>query len=247
VDYGASDARLRQVNALATAQLVKACELKGVQRFVFVSSTSVYRGLRLASGSVVSERTPAVPGNAYGKSKLAAEHALQRSRLDYVVLRPPIVYGPGFEDGFSLVAKLLRKRRMPFIGRADNAISFIHVDDLVQAIGLALSGKARRQTFLVTSGETLSQEQLLTEFAHALRVPAPRRHVSLRVLSALFSALALKDRILGRKPRFFKEYLYTLAVDRRYDISKARRLLGFSPRVSFRKALPAFARSLKTS
>ncbi len=245
VDYGASEQVLMKANYEATLRLVMAAELKHVQRFVFVSSTSIYRGVKLAEGDWINEHTLPAPTNAYGRSKLLAEKALEHSRLDYIIIRPPIVYGPGFTPGFSLVAHLLKKARLPFIGNAENHVAFIHVNDLVQALVLALECKNGRQSFIVTSGEQLTQKELLTGFANALGVPPPRRHVSFSVASHAFSLLAWKDRLLGKRQRFYKEYLHTLCEERRYDISKAKKGLGFHPAVSFKEGVRRFVHFLK--
>ncbi len=244
VDYDAPAPLLHRVNAQGTRQLVQAARLQRVQKFIFVSSTSIYRGVKLTSAKSIRETTRPHPTNAYGKSKLEAEGFVRQSPLNYVILRPPIVYGPGFDQGFSLIARLLSRGRLPYIGKVDNVISFIHVDDLLSSIELALSEKVAREDFLVTSGESFTQKELLDRFSTALRVPKPSRHVPLSAVHALVSLYELTRPVTGKRSPL-REYVQTLTLDRRYDISKARKMLHFRPTVTLERGLDAYVSSLK--
>ncbi|MFH1106927.1 MAG: NAD-dependent epimerase/dehydratase family protein [Candidatus Micrarchaeota archaeon] len=247
VDYSAPDDELVRNNYLATSQLANAAVAEGVRRFVFVSSTSIYRGVSLGPGEHISESTLPLPANAYGRSKLAAENALRASPLEYVILRPPIVYGKGFREGFRQVVGRIRAGRMRLVGDGANSVSFIHVDDLARAVLLAMRTRAVREDFIVTSGESFTQRELFEAVANELAVEPPKKHVSKRMALLAARLDAWRSRLLGRKTRFPEEYLHTLSEHRQYDIGKARRLLRFSPRVKFASGLKRFIREISAA
>ncbi|MBU1197544.1 NAD-dependent epimerase/dehydratase family protein [Candidatus Micrarchaeota archaeon] len=242
IDYGAPETRHWTVNYKGTLQLIRAAELKGVRRFVFLSSTSVYRGIKSPRGKRIDERTPFQPVSPYGRSKRASETALKESHLDYVILRPPIIYGEGFTSGFEFMVRMLRKGQLRTIGSGENAIPLIFVDDVVQAIRRALMLKKGREDFIITSGETHTQKQLFSELATAFGASPPTKHISRSAAFILFAGFRFRDRLLGRKQRFYNAYLHTLTEDRRYDISKAKRVLGFRPRILLHEGMARFVR-----
>lgn len=231
LDYSAPRAKIFAVNVEGTRKLAAASKKAGVKRFVFASSTSVWRGAR----GLLDEESSVQPVNAYGESKLLAEGVLEKSGLPYVILRIALIYGQGFEEGFKQVVLLVKKKRMPLIGSGRNRIGFVHVDDVVQAFLLALTKKeALNQTFLIASGENLSQKKLLETLARELGAPAPRMRVP-KFLAYFAAWLSERGLLFGGRLR--REHVGTLCEDRCYDITKARRVLGFKPRVEFEKAL----------
>lgn len=234
-DYSASEGELMRANYLGTAQILKAARLsKKRPRIIFISSTSIYRG---SGDALIDEDTPPHPINVYGKSKLEAEAAIIASGLDYVILRPPIVYGQGFKEGFGLVIGLLKRGRMPIIGSGGNFIPHIHIDDLVAAIILAINSKLRKEAFIVSSGEMLTQTQCFGIIASEIHVAPPKMHIPKAASYAVIGLAGAFFRLIGKKPKIFKEYVHTLAESRAYSIRKAGRLLRFKPRIKLREGI----------
>jgi len=232
VDYSASEKETMLANFFSTQQLIKAAEMQGEEkkpRFVFLSSTSVYRG---TSASLMDEKIQRRASNAYGRSKLAAEKALEKSSLDFIILRSVMIYGKSFHEGFSDVIRRIKEGRMHIIGKGDNIVPFIHVSDVVQAIELAINSKVKREDFIITSGESWTQEGLFADIAKRLGVSAPIKHTP-KMLAYLFADFgALKARLTGGK-KFYREYIFTLCENRRFSTEKAKRLLKFNPEVKF--------------
>ncbi len=244
IEYGADEHDMIRNNFFATSQLANAAQREGVKRLVFISSTSVYRGVKLAAGEVITEKTQPQPVNAYGRSKLAAENAVKASGLQYVILRPPIIYGPRFTEGFRQVVNAIRIGKMKIVGDGANCIAFIHVDDLVQAVLLALEAKAVGEDFIVTSGESFTQKQLFDAVAAELKVSPPSKRVSKTMAHLLARLNSWKHGLLGGKNRFPVEYLHTISEHRQYDVSKAKKILGYSPKVKFSEGLKEFVARL---
>jgi nucleoside-diphosphate-sugar epimerase len=187
-------AEYRRVNLDGTRRLAAAAASQGVARLVFVSSSKVNGE---ASGRPFTESDPPHPEDPYGRSKWEAEQALAQigrdTGLDYVILRPPLVYGPGVAANF---ARLMRwvARGVPLpLGAIDNRRSLVYVGNLVDAIRVCLAhpGAAGR-TYLVSDGEDVSTPELVRRIARAMGVKS-------RLLPVPVALLRLAAGMIGRR------------------------------------------------
>lgn len=183
-------------NVDGSRRLAEQAVALGVSRFVYVSSIKV-NGERTALGQPFTERDTPAPVDPYGISKMHAEMQLRElailSGLELVVVRPPLVYGPGVKANFlSMTNWLARGIPLPFGGVTENRRSFVALDNLVDLLVTTLTHpNAVNQTFLAGDGEDLSTTELLRRTAAALGVPS-------RLIPVPASALALAARLLGR-------------------------------------------------
>lgn len=219
----------RRVNVFGTLNLARQAALAGVRRFVFVSSVKV-NGEGTVLGHPFSADDKPDPQDPYGISKHEAEVGLRELALstgmEVVIIRPPLVYGPGVKANFaSMMLWLTRGIPLPF-GAVHNKRSFVALDNLVNFIVTCLDHPvAANQTFLVSDGEDLSTTALLQRMGLALGKPA--RLVSLpagfmQVAANLLAKGDIAQRLFG-----------SLQV----DSSKARDLLGWKPVVTVDEAL----------
>ena len=145
-------------NTLATRHFVEALEALGMfpRRFVFLSSLSVYGPIHERDDQAISGADIPKPDTAYGKSKLEAERFIQgHDTLPYVILRPTGVYGPRERDYF-LMAQSIRQHVDFAAGFRKQALTFVYVKDLVQAVFLALQKGRARASYFVSDGQTYS-------------------------------------------------------------------------------------------
>lgn len=134
-----------RVNHQATAELAAAAARAGVRHFVYVSSIRAQSGP--TADHALTERDPAEPTNAYGRSKLAAEMAVRASGVPFTILRPVLIYGRGVKGNFAL---LLRAARSPWplpVNDFFNRRSLLGIDNFISALSFVLSTPA-------TIGET---------------------------------------------------------------------------------------------
>ena len=211
--------------------LVKTGALAKGGRFVFVSSLSVLGPVREADMQPVTAADTPRPDTAYGCSKLAAETGLADIEgLDYVVLRPTGVYGPRERDYFMMARSI--GRHVDFaVGYRPQQLTFIYVDDLVQAAFLALTRGTCGRAYLLSDGGTYSSRtfSLLLQREMGVRgvvhITAP-----LWVLRLVCLAAGRLARLTGRTPTLNADK-YRIMRQRNWqcDITPARQELGYAP------------------
>ena len=215
-----ADALHRQANAEGTLRLAEAAAAAGVGRFVFLSTAKV-NGERTGAAPF-RESDPPTPADAYARSKWEAETGLariaKRTGLEVVVMRPPLVYGPGVGGNFLALLNICRARvPLPLAG-ADNRRSLLFVGNLADAIVRCLDHPAAAgETYLLRDGEDISTVQLVRRAAQALGRPARLFRLPAGVLR-LAGGLICKSAVVAR-------LLDSLAV----DDGKIRRQLGWTP------------------
>jgi nucleoside-diphosphate-sugar epimerase len=149
-----------RVNHQATAALADAARQVGVKRVVFVSTIRAQTGPR--ADHVLTEEDAPEPTDAYGRSKLAAEAALSRSGVDFTVLRPVLVYGPGAKGNLHTLARLAALPvPLPF-GAFTNRRSLLSIDNLIAAITFVLGHpQSNRETYVVSDLQPVSLVQIV--------------------------------------------------------------------------------------
>jgi nucleoside-diphosphate-sugar epimerase len=171
----ASAESLQQVNVEGTRQLGEKAAARGVRRLVYLSSIKA-SGEQTAGRPFDGMEAPA-PEDAYGRSKLAAERALAelggRTKLEVVVLRPPLVYGARVRANFlALVDALSRGWPLP-LASVRNARSLIYVGNLADAIARCIEVRqAAGRTYVVNDGAPRSTPELCRAIGAALGKPA---------------------------------------------------------------------------
>jgi nucleoside-diphosphate-sugar epimerase len=158
------EARYYVANTLATESLSAAAKLEGVHRFVLMSSIGVNGNQ--TCGKAFSIKDAPNPTEPYAKSKLMAEKAVERvlfgSKTDYVILRPPLVYGPDCPGNFNKLLQLAYKAPILPLGGIRSPRTFINVHNLVDAIVTVLSVKnISNRTFLVSDAHDLNVGTIL--------------------------------------------------------------------------------------
>lgn len=223
-------AEFRRVNVEGTAALARQAAVAGVRRFVFLSSVKVNGEFTEAGHPFTADDAPA-PEDSYGVSKYEAEQLLQQiaaeTGMEVVIIRPPLVYGPGVKANFeSMMRWLARGVPLPLAAVTQNRRSLVALDNLVDLIVTCLNHPAAaNQTFLVSDGEDLSTAQLLKRMGAAIGQPA-------RLFYLPPAPLKLGASVLN-KPGIYQRLCGSLQV----DIAKTRQLLGWTPPVSVDEGL----------
>lgn len=222
-------AAYRAVNVDGTRRLAGQAVESGVKRLVYLSSIKV-NGEQTSTGVGFTASDFAKPEDSYGISKWEAEQALLEiaasTGLEVVIIRPPLVYGPGVKGNFHSMLKWL-SRGIPLpLGAIYNMRSLVGIDNLLDLIITCIDHPAAaNQTFLVRDGEDLSTTDLLHRLGKALHKPA-------RLLPVPASVFEVTAQLVGKKA-VAQRLLGNLQV----DISKTREVLAWSPPVSVDEGL----------
>jgi len=229
----------RKVNRDATLVLARLAAKSGVKRFVFLSSIKVNGEMTSANHSFTPEDIH-VPDDPYSLSKYEAEQGLfalaQETGMEVVIIRPPLVYGPGVKANFASMMNWMSKNiPLPF-GAIRNKRSLVALDNLVDFIALCSdrekSPKAANQVFLISDNEDVSTTQLLRKVAKAQNnqawlIPVP------------VGLMAFAAKLIGKG-----DVANRLFSSLQVDSSKARDLLGWSPVIKIDEQLEKIAKAL---
>ena len=219
----------RRVNVEASIRLAEAAAEAGVKRFVFVSSVKVNGDETLPGRRFTAEDKP-LPVDPYGISKHEAEQALrqvcERTGMEWVAVRPPLVYGPGVKANFQrLMHSLQRGLPLP-LGALHNQRSLVALDNLVDLLVICLDHpQAANQIFMVSDGDDLSVRILAERLARLLGsrswlLPVPAG--CLRGGLAMIGRRGVAQRLCG---------------ELRVDMNKTCALLGWKPPITVDGAL----------
>ncbi len=223
-------AEFRQINVECTAALARQAAASGVRRFIFLSSVKVNGEFTKAGQPFTADDEPS-PESPYGVSKFEAELILRKiaaeTGMEVVIIRSPLVYGPGVKANFEFMMRWLASGiPLPLASVIKNRRSLVAVDNLVDLILMCLKHpKAANQTFLVSDDEDLSTVQLLNRIAVVMgRQP--------HLFYLPISLLKIGATILS-KPDIYNSLCCSLQL----DIKKTKHLLNWSPPVSVDEGL----------
>jgi nucleoside-diphosphate-sugar epimerase len=217
----------RKVNLVWTKQLARAAASQGIRRFVYLSSIKVNGEQSIMP---FTEQDFPKPLDPYGVSKWEAEQALAQvsaeTGMETVVVRSPLVYGPGVGGNFLQLLKILQRGIPLPIASVQNRRSLVYRGNLVDALLCCMrDGRAAGETYLVSDGEDLSTPELIRRLGRAMGVKArlwPFPVPLLRWMGRLAGKKGVVDRLLG-----------SLQV----DSSKIRRELDWHPSFSIDRGL----------
>jgi nucleoside-diphosphate-sugar epimerase len=237
MDEQSSDplALYRKVNTEGTLNLARQAALAGVKRFIFVSSIKV-NGESTLPGQALTPKDQHIPVDPYGLSKYEAELGLkliaEQTGLEVVVIRPPLIYGPGVKANFLKMMQWVEKGIPMPLGAIQNQRSMLGLDNLINFIELCLiHPDAAGQIFLVSDDHDVSTTELLREITAAMHRPSRlisvpqsfienllgllgQRHISERLCGSLQLDISLaKTRLSWKPPHTFKEQLHKTVLD----------------------------------
>jgi nucleoside-diphosphate-sugar epimerase len=233
----------RAVNVEGLRHLLQACVNRPLRRFIHLSSLGVYEP-RHHYGT--DETTPLFLDHVdgYTQSKAEAEEVVRRfhkeHRLPVVILRPGFVYGPRDRTVLPRLIKRLREDRFHYLGGNKRALNTIFVGNLVDAVFLAVDQpQAVGQTYNLTDGEPVSKERFVNGIADGMGINRPHQRLP-RWLAAVVSRV-LRWQLHRAAPKGKSwitpaQYKF-IQLNLDFSVDKARRELGYQPRVPFDTAM----------
>jgi dihydroflavonol-4-reductase len=230
------DWRYREVNVDASRRLLDAAVEAGVSRYVHCSTVGVHGHI---ASPPADEQAAYEPGDVYQETKCEAEQlALSyRDRIPLAVARPTAIYGPG-DTRLLKMFQLVARQRFPLVGGGENYYHTVHVDDLVR--GLRLLGthpNAVGEIFILGGESYLKLSELTAMIAAAAHVPPPRLRLPARPFQLLGSLVEKLCVPFGIEPPLYRRRVDFYTKSRAFSIEKAKRLLGYQPRVKLKDGI----------
>ncbi len=226
------------VNAEGTRNVLDAARTAGTRRVVHCSSVGVLGGIQ---GPPAAEDAPLHPEDDYERSKARGEVIAREQAaagLPVVIARPGWAYGPGDRRTFKLM-RAIAKQRFFFVGDGATRTHPVFIDDLTEGLARCRTAElAPGEVITIAGDEIVTIEDLCGRIARTIGVPLTRLHVPREPLRTLAGLLEGAFKAVGREAPLTRAKVDFFLKHRAYDTAKARRLLGFVPRVPLDEGLP---------
>lgn len=235
---GIPDSRYREINLDATKLLLDAAHAEGVRRFVHCSTIGVHGHVE---NGPADETWPHEPGDIYQQTKSEAErYALdfqRRNDFPLAVVRPTTIYGPGDLRMLKLF-RAVAHRRFVMLGSGKVCLHMVHVSDLVAGMRLAAAvDDAIGQAFIIGGEEYVTLNELVARIAKLSGLPAPRLHLPVWPVYAAGALCEVVCVPLRVEPPLYRRRVAFFTKNRAFRIDKAKRVLGYQPRVDLDSGL----------
>ena len=235
---GHSDEDFLRINVAGTERVLEAGAHAGVRRFVLCSTAGIY-GQSLTG--ITSEVAPARPWNAYERSKHAAEERLRQRAaqlgIEYVILRPAVVYGPR-DDRLLKLFKAAARGRFPLFGPGSGRRHMVYVSDVADAFILGCTTReAANQDMIIAGPEAVPLRVMLDTLANVMQRKSCGPRLPLAPMMVLAAVVEDGCKLLGVSPPLYRRRMDFYRSDAAFDCTRAHRLMGWAPRVSLREGL----------
>jgi nucleoside-diphosphate-sugar epimerase len=219
------------VNVEGTKNILEASINSGVQKFIHGSTIGVYGIL----DGLINEKSPCIPDNIYGTTKLAGEKlALSyKDKIHVSAIRIPETYGPGDRRLLKLF-KAIKKKKFPIIGKGNNLHHLIYVDDLINGFFTAADNeKSNGEVFLLSGKKPVTTNEMVDIVAKELGVSHPGVRIPIGPVWFLATIVENVLRPLGIQPPIHRRRIDFFKKSFSLSSQKVEEMLGFFPKVNF--------------
>jgi nucleoside-diphosphate-sugar epimerase len=229
-----------EINVKGTKCVVDAAVTAGVSRLLHLSSVAAYG---FFFEGCAREDMPLKPiGNVYVDSKIASEHVVLHAQasgvLDCTIVRPTDVYGPASRPWVTIPVESIRKNQFVLPAKGMGRFSPVYIDNLIDGMVLAAEkDSAIGQIFNIGDGVDVSSSQFFGHYYQFLGLTKPVKTVSLKLAKLIAHVVQLCARLTGSVSEIGPGTMDMLSRTGSYDISKARRLLGYEPTVDLQAGM----------
>jgi nucleoside-diphosphate-sugar epimerase len=243
-DWGPAE-DYRAINVVALEHMLTAVQNSGrLRRWIQISSLGVYPARHhFGTDETVSPDLAGLDG--YTRTKAEAELVIQRHVQEHglkaVILRPGFIYGPGDRHALPRIVDRLKSGKLKFLGRGDRVLNNTSVENLCDAILLAIEKPGiDGETFNIRDERLVTREEFIHAVADYVGTPHPK-HVPEWLGRALVGPVESIARLRGKTspPFLTRAQLKFMTLNLDYSIAKAKRVLGYQPRVDFREGILA--------
>lgn len=237
-----------RANLTTQKNLVESATKNGIQRFVFISTPSLYFEVKDKFNVKESDPLPRQFINAYAETKRRAELELEKSEIPYIALRPRALTGRGDTVIMPRLIRAYDEGRLKIIGTGENLADLTSVANVADAIWLSLIAdeKALNTVYNITNGEPVKLWDSIADVLRKLDKEPPTKKVPFGVVKFIAGMMELRSKMTNMKePALTKYGVGTLAKSLTMDISKARELLNYNPKITTEEAIDEFVKWYK--
>jgi len=230
-------------NVHTQQNLLKAAQAQTIERFVYISTSSIYYNGQDRLNVSEADPLPTKFVNAYAATKRLAEIDLEQSAIPYVTLRPRALIGRGDTVIMPRLLRAYDAGRLKIIGNGQNLVDLTSVANVAQAIVLSLKikGQGLNQVYNITNGEPVYLWKKIQLVLELMGKQLPTKKIPYSLVSKVAQLMEWKAKLTnGQEPTLTKYGVGTLAKSFTLDISKAKKLLGYAPKVSTDEAIQEF-------
>jgi nucleoside-diphosphate-sugar epimerase len=232
------DTYYHDVNVNGTRNVLEAAKAAGVRKVVYCSTCGVHGNIDHPPGG---EDAPIQPADYYQRTKFEAEPIVRsfgESGLETVILRPAAIYGPGDPERFFLIYRRVARGTFPMFGNGRTYYHPLYIDNLIDAFVLAMAnGKGAGQAYLIADEQYLEIEDLVRRVGTSLGVDVKIPHYPVWPVVAAGHVCEKVCRPFGINPPLFPRRVDWYRQNRAFKIDKAKRELGYVPRVGIDEGL----------
>jgi len=227
-----------EVNVGGTVNALEAAFRQGVKKFIYCSTCGVHGNIDHPPGG---EEAPIHPADYYQSTKYQAEPIVLdyfRKGMKTVILRPAAIYGPGDPERFFMIYKRVAKGTFPMFGKGKTFYHPLYIDNLIDALLLSMEeGKGDGQAYLIADEEYLEIRDLVKKVGQAMGIEVKINYypiIPLIIAGHIFEKVCKPFRLT---PPIFPRRVDWYRQNRAFNISKAKRELGYQPRVGIEEGL----------
>lgn len=240
------DTYYHEVNVGGTSTVLEAAFRQGVKKFIYCSTCGVHGNIDHPPGG---EDAPIQPADYYQTTKYEAEplvHEYFEKGMKTVILRPAAIYGPGDPERFYMIFKRVAKGSFPMFGNGKTYYHPLYIDNLIDAFRLSMvEGHGEGQAYLIADEEYLEIKDLVQKVGHSLGIEVKINHypiIPLIIAGHIFEKLYKPFRIT---PPIFPRRVDWYRQNRAFNIDKAKRELGYQPKIGIDEGLKRTAQWYK--
>ncbi len=227
-----------EVNVGGTRIVLESAFTHKIKKFVYCSTCGVHGNVENPPGD---ENAPIAPGDYYQQTKYDAEPIVNdycKKGMETVILRPAAMYGPGDPERFQMIFKRVNKGTFPMFGSGETLYHPLYIDNLVDALVLVMEpGKGKGEAYLIADEEYVSIETLVRKTAKALGVEVKIPHYPILPLIIAGHICEKVCKPFNIAPPIFPRRVDWFRQNRSFDISKAKRELGYQPKIDLDEGL----------
>src|SRR4051794_35065148 len=226
-----------EVNVEGTRIVLHAARRAGVRKFVYCSTCGVHGNVEHPPAD---EDAPIRPADYYQRTKYEAEPLVKREagEMEVVILRPAAIYGPGDPERFFMIFKRVAKGTFPMFGNGRTLYHPLYIDNLIDACLLCMPrGAGNRREYLIADEHYYPIQEIVEEVGRALDVKLRIPHYPLMPVIVVGHIVEKLCRPFGLTPPIFPRRVDWYRQNRAFNITRAKRELGYAPRIPLAEGL----------